>query len=181
MDDCIFEGGYSRPKQTRQQKRRGRRNLQTAELELDTAGQQRPETDDVLGSSAEELRASQEADPTLVAVRKAVSGAEDDRSSNYFKKDGLLYHRRKHAAGGAGEDSAVEQLVLPKKFRKAVLNLAHSVLQLAICMGKRKTADRIYCKGSTGRGCTAMWQATARAAQNARSCPEEKSAGFHSP
>ena len=161
MDDCIFEGGYSRPKQTRRQKRRGRRNLQTAELELDTAGQQRPETDDVLASSAEELRASQEADPTLVAVREAVSGAEDDRSSNYFKKDGLLYHRRKHAAGGAGEDSAVEQLVLPKKFRKAVLNLAHSV-PTAGHLGKRKTADRIlqrfhwpgvhrdvasYCKG----------------------------------
>ena len=94
-------------------------------MELDTAGQQRPETDDVLGSSAEELRASQEADPTLAAVRKAVSGAEDDRSGNYYKKGGLLYHRRKHADGGGGEDSAVEQLVLPKKFRKAVLNLAH--------------------------------------------------------
>ena len=97
----------------------------------------------------------------LVAVREAVSGAEDDRSSNYFKKDGLLYHRRKHAAGGGGEDSAVEQLVLPKKFRKAVLNLAHSV-PTAGHLGKRKTADRIlqrfhwpgvhrdvasYCKG----------------------------------
>ena len=47
-------------------------------------------------------------------------------------------------------------------------------LQLAIWGSvKRRTA---YCKGSTGRGCTAMWQATARAAQNARSCPEEKSA-----
>ena len=97
----------------------------------------------------------------LVAIREAVSGAEDDRSSNYFKKDELLYHRRKHAAGGTGEDSAVEQLVLPKKFRKAVLNLAQSV-PTAGHLGKRKTADRIlqrfhwpgmhrdvasYCKG----------------------------------
>ena len=32
MDDCIFEGGYSRPKQTRRQKRRERRDFQTAEL-----------------------------------------------------------------------------------------------------------------------------------------------------
>ena len=158
MDDCIFEGGYSRLKQTRRQKHRGRKNIQMAELE---AGQQRPETDYVLGSLAEELRASQEADITLVAVREAVSVAEDDRSSNYNKKDGLLYHRRKHAAGGAGEDSAVEQLVLPKKFRKAVLNLAHSV-PTAGYLGKQKTVDRIlqrfhwprvhrdvasYCKG----------------------------------
>ena len=129
MDDCIFEGGYSRPKQTRRQKRIEREGTSKRQncMELDTAGQQRPETDDVLGSSAEELRASQEADPTLAAVRKAVSGAEDDRSGNYYKKGGLLYHRRKHAdaCGGGGEDSAVEQLVLPKKFHKAVLNLAH--------------------------------------------------------
>ena len=74
-------------------KRRGRRNHQTAQLEPDTAGQQRPETDDVLGSSAEEIRASQEADPTLEAVRETVSVAKDDRSSNNYKKDGLLYHR----------------------------------------------------------------------------------------
>ena len=85
-------------------------------------------------------------------------------------------------AGGAVEDSAMEELVLPKKFRKAVLNLAHSV-PTAAHLGKRKTATA-YGKGSSGQACTAMWQTTARAARRMpETVPQEKSAEcywFHS-
>ncbi|KAL5486579.1 hypothetical protein EMCRGX_G019081, partial [Ephydatia muelleri] len=48
----------------------------------------------------------------------------------------------KQAAGGGGEDLDEEQLVLPKEFRKSVLNLAHSV-PTAGHLGKKKTVDRI--------------------------------------
>ena len=79
---------------------------------------------------------------TLAAVREAVVGVENDQSGSFFKKDGLLYRRRKQAAGGGGEDLDGEQLVLPKEFRKSVLNLAHSV-PTAGHLGKKKTVDRI--------------------------------------
>ena len=136
--------------------------------------QQIPEMDHVLELSVEELRAFQEADPTLTAVRGATSRSEkDDLTGIYFKKDGLLYHRR-NPAGRAGKYSTVEQLVLPKKCHKTALNLAHNVPK-AGHLGKQKTADSIlqrfywpgvhrdvtsYCKGcaecqklSRGKAC----------------------------
>ena len=105
------------------------------------------------------------------SIREIISRVEeDDRSGNYFKKDELLYHSRK-PAGGAGKDSAMEQLVLPKKFRKAVLNVAHCV-PTAGHLGKCKMAGCILQRFHWH---TAMWQATAKAAQNARSYPKGKS------
>ncbi|KAL5516201.1 hypothetical protein EMCRGX_G001479 [Ephydatia muelleri] len=142
LEEGIFEGGISRRKQTRREKRRGRKNFQMAESETTSVEQQKPEKDNILGASAEELTALQEVDPTLAVVREAVVGVENDQSGSFFKKDGLLYRRRKQAAGGGGEDLDGEQLVLPKEFRKSVLNLAHS-LPTAGHLGKKKTVDRI--------------------------------------
>ena len=64
----------------------------------------------------------------------------------------MLYRRRKQAAGGGGEDRDGEQLVLPKEFRKSVLNLAHSV-PTAGHLGKKKTAHsaEILLAGSVPR------------------------------
>ena len=140
----------SRRKQTRREKRRGRKNFQMAESEITSVEQQKLEKDNILGASAEELKALQEADPTLAAVREAVVGVENDQSGSFFKNDGLLYRRRKQAAGGGGEDLDGEQLVLPKEFRKSVLNLAHSV-PTAGHLGKKKTVDRILLAGSVPR------------------------------
>ena len=65
LDDAIFQGGKQRPTQTRSQKRQNRwehRLKECQDLPLDSF----PEI------SAEELKALQEADPTLRALRGMV-------------------------------------------------------------------------------------------------------------
>ena len=70
LEEGIFEGGVSRWKQTRREKRRGRKNFQMAESETTSVEQQKPEKDNILGASAEELKALQEADPMLQRSEK---------------------------------------------------------------------------------------------------------------
>ena len=70
LEEGILEGGISRRKQTRREKRRGKKNFQMAESETTSVEQQKPEKDNILGASAEELKALQEADPTLQRSEK---------------------------------------------------------------------------------------------------------------
>ena len=63
-------------------------------------------------------------------------------SGNYwfYEEDGLLYrhwHPREE-----GEELGIEQLIIPKQHREAVLRLAHEI-PLAGHLGKKKTVERI--------------------------------------
>ena len=94
-----------------------------------------------LDISAEELKALQESDVTLEAVRKAADGSPSTAGVGFFRRGGLLY-KRWAPPGRDSEDMAVEQLVLPLQCRKTVLELAHEI-PLAGHLGKDKTAHRI--------------------------------------
>ena len=83
----------------------------------------------------------QEGDESLAAVRKEAERGIRQAERGFFKKDGLIY-RRWMPPGRHEEELMVEQLVLPRKCRRVVLELAHSI-PLAGHMGKNKTAQRI--------------------------------------
>ena len=142
LSEGLFEGGRSRTRLTRRQKCQGRREHEAKEAVVEVTSP--APVIDILEISAAELRAHQEADPTLTAAREASGTVEGkgngDRVSRYYRRNGLLYHQA--PAGNGNEVEGVEQLVLPRQCRKTVLTTAHSI-PLAGHLGKRKTADRI--------------------------------------
>ena len=75
----------------------------------------------------------QEQDPQL---RKMEEG---DKTCRYYRKNGILF-RKGTPRGSQGEE--YEQLVVPRKYRAKVLQLAHSI-PLAGHMGRDRTATRI--------------------------------------
>ena len=87
----------------------------------------------------EDMERLQREDPSLETVRKAADQETSSNRASFIKKNGILYrvcaHRKEKA-------SAREQLVLPNKYRKLVLELAHSI-PLAGHLGKHITMDRI--------------------------------------
>ena len=90
--------------------------------------------------SAVELKVLQDKDETLVKIRRAADGHPCSAGPGFFRRDGLLY--RRWTPPGRGEESAVEQLVLPQECRKTVLELGHEI-PLAGHLGKEKTRQRI--------------------------------------
>ena len=90
--------------------------------------------------SAEELRALQEKDLTLSKVREAADGHPCSAGTGFFRRGGLLY--RKWTPPGRGEESEVEQLVLPQECRSTVLTMGHEI-PLAGHLRKEKTRQRI--------------------------------------
>ena len=94
----------------------------------------------ILDISADELRRLQEHDSTLADIRRMVAdGARKGEISEYFMRDGLLC--RRWAPHGRREFE-IEQLVLPKRLRRTVLELAHEI-PLAGHLGKEKTRRRV--------------------------------------
>ena len=89
-----------------------------------------------LDMSAEGLKQLQDEDETLTRVKEAANGHPNTAGVGFFKRDGLIY--RKWIPPGHGEEMSIEQLVLPKECRKAVLEVAHE-----IHLGKEKTRQRI--------------------------------------
>ena len=87
----------------------------------------------------EDMERLQREDPSLETVWKAADQETSSNRASFVKKNGILYrvcaHRKEEA-------SAREQLVLPNKYRKLVLELAHRI-PLAGHLGKHKTTDRI--------------------------------------
>ena len=87
-----------------------------------------------------ELKAFQEADPSLKAARE---GAEHGKSVNgvsfVVNHEGILH---RVVEPREGEVIAREQLVLPLECRNMVIELAYSI-PLAGHLGKHKTADRL--------------------------------------
>ena len=134
FDPSIFADIRERIPQTRRQKREERRKHAAAaggtgaERQLDQL-------------SAGELKALQERDETLDAVRRAADGEPSASGGGFYRKDGVIY-REWTAPRRDTEALTVEQLVLPVACRKAVLRLAHQI-PLAGHMGKNKTADRV--------------------------------------
>ena len=129
LDEELFQGGREKEKQSRRQKRANRqkhaerKNLHPLDL------------------SMQELKQLQGEDETLAAVRRGTEGEISPAGRGFFKKEGLIY-RRWTPPGRDEEEMAIEQLVLPQKCRKVVLELAHNI-PLAGHKGKNKTAQRI--------------------------------------
>ena len=132
LDDTIFQDGKHRPTQTRSQKRQDRREHRLKECPD-------PPVDSFPEISAEELKALQEAaDPiyTLEALRGMVGKEESEDGVIVKWRKGLLYR-----VGKEREMQTREQLVLPTKCRRVVMELAHSI-PLAGHLGEHKTTDR---------------------------------------
>lgn len=94
-------------------------------------GKQDPSTGDkksvanTLELSPGELRELQEKDDTLTKIREAADGHANSAGVGFFNRDGLVY--RRWTPPGRGEEYEIEQLVLPKACRKAVLALGHEI------------------------------------------------------
>ena len=85
-----------------------------------------------------EVERLQAEDPTLVAVRAASEGGAQTAGLCFFRRDRLIY-KWWEPPGCKGTELAVEQLVLPVRCRKAVLEVAHKI-PMAGHMGNTKTA-----------------------------------------
>ena len=82
------------------------------------------------------LRSMQKEDESLGSIREHA----EEGTQNFVEEDGLLY--RKWTRRDQGEDSSINQLVLPVKCRQDVLKIAHSV-PLGGNLGHKKTFNRI--------------------------------------
>ena len=90
--------------------------------------------------SAAVLKELQEKDASLAKIRKAADGHPNSAGIGFFHREGLLH--RRWTPPGRGEESEVEQLVLPQECRQAVLELDHEI-PLAGHLGKEKIRQRI--------------------------------------
>ena len=90
--------------------------------------------------SAAVLKELQEKDASLAKIRKAADGQPNSAGIGFFRREGLIY--RRWTPPGRGEESEVEQLVLPQECRQTVLELGHEI-PLAGHLGKEKTRQRI--------------------------------------
>ncbi|XP_048044029.1 uncharacterized protein LOC125266937 isoform X1 [Megalobrama amblycephala] len=90
----------------------------------------------------EELISAQHADETLQEMFSLAAGGGKETSSFYFFKDGLLC-RRQPVSLDTFLDPRI-QIVVPRTFHQAILQLSHQ--GLAGHMGVRKTYDRILRK-----------------------------------
>ena len=93
-----------------------------------------------LGVDEKDLRELQLEDETLGAVRESAKQPSNAGNYWFYEEDGLLYrhwHPREE-----GEELGIEQLIISKQHREAVLRLAHEI-PLAGHLGKKKTVERI--------------------------------------
>ena len=104
-------------------------------------------------------------DDTLTAVRQAADGHPCTAGIGFFKQDGLI-HRRWVPPGRDEKMGVAEQLVLPKRCRKAVLETAQEI-PLDGHMGKAKTSGSRG--GSTGLLCLKTLLSSAEVVSFARS------------
>eukprot|EP00731_Ephydatia_muelleri_P003291 Em0001g3291a len=110
-----------------------------------------------LGVDEKDLRELQLEDETLGAVRESAKQSSNAGNYWFYEEDGLLYrhwHPREE-----GEELGIEQLIIPKQHREAVLRLAHEI-PLAGHLGKKYHLQDIWgrkrqlsesCNDSTGR------------------------------
>ncbi|XP_072174277.1 uncharacterized protein [Diadema setosum] len=120
--------------ETRQQRREAARPLRA----LKVPGQ-------VATVTPDEFRQEQETDPTLDIIRRHVTSGEvkESRNGNTSKfkvKNGLMYREFHCISRGANDIS--DQLIVPEKFRRQILKLAHESI-MGGHLGANKTADKI--------------------------------------
>ena len=116
-----------------------RRSLNQQMGKQDSSENWKPRVD-ALELSADQLKKLQEKDDTLSKIREAADGHPNSAGIGFFKQDGLVY--RKWTPPRRGEGYEIEQLVLPKECRRAVLELGHEI-PLAGHLGVEKTRQRI--------------------------------------
>ena len=138
FDESLFSGGRQRRKKTRREKRMEKQRRSQLQVEVEEKKEDmytgKEARKHELDMSAEELKLSQALDPTLEDIRSAVKTRESTEGVGFFYKDDLLYRRWIPSRVDRGATSrsekmsmAVEQLVLPKKCRRKVMEMAHSI------------------------------------------------------
>ena len=90
--------------------------------------------------ATQEFQQRQEEDSTLGGVRAAADGCVSRAGSGFCRRNGLIF--RRWTPPGRGEESEVEQLVVPKECRRMVLQLAHEI-PLAGHLGNKKTRRHV--------------------------------------
>ena len=88
---------------------------------------------------AAKMKELQEQDFSLSEAREAARKAEGTKGE-WFYREGLLY--RRWTPRGRGEESEVEQLVLPKACRHVALVMSHDI-PIAGHLGRDKTRQRL--------------------------------------
>ena len=78
-------------------------------------------------------------DGTLQKVRAQVTD-EEELTTEYFKRDGVIYRRWNPA--GQGDKAVQDQIVVPRDYRMKIMAVAHSV-PMAGHLGRKKTTRRI--------------------------------------
>ena len=179
LDESLFTEGKERQKKSRREKRmeKKRRFQLEAEPEDDPGEDEAKELEKKseiqkheLDITTDELKNLQALDPTLGEIRSVVKVCESTEGVGFFYQDGLLYkhwiplhHQRGLASKREKRNMTVEQLVLPKKCRRKVMEMAHSI-PLAGHLGKKKTTDRVL------QRFIAEWCRTCDSCQKTSSC-----------
>ena len=170
FDDALFEAGNRKTKKSRSQKRRDRhahtRRIVSCVEPEEPPGMTGINYSHPLQFSAGEMKSLQEADNSLDTIKVAAKGHPCTAGIGFFQKQDLLY-RLWTPPGREGPSMAVEQLVLPVKCRKEVLQLAHSI-PLSGHLGKESDA---FSNASTGLHSTGMLLNTAGPVNNVRRRP----------
>ena len=158
LDESLFTKGQERQKKSRREKRMDKKRR----FQLETEPEDDREEDEAkelekkseiqkheLDITTDELKNLRALDPTLGEIRSVVKVHESTEGVGFFYQDGLLYKRwiplhlqRGLASKRENRNMTVEQLVLPKKCRRKVMEMAHSI-PLAGHLGKKKTTDRV--------------------------------------
>ena len=128
LDDSLFIGGREKKRLTRQQKR-VQALKRAQEIKLASSQHQKRLTE----LSRQELEEEQHADDSLDS---AWMDAEEGRDG-FTVKGGLLCHSSKDDWGDVRD-----QIVVPQKFRKEMMKLAHGS-HLGAHLGAKKTANKI--------------------------------------
>lgn len=102
------------------------------------------QTQDIAGISPTDFKNEQHADPSLASIRQfAIDGTTHQTANGRVKwhsRRGLLYRQFSSTKYQGGRN--FKQLLVPTKFRSAVLRLAHDSI-IGGHLGTRKTADRV--------------------------------------
>ena len=128
-DDIYIGDGKAR------KSRQARRQLKR-EYKKETEGKNEGSSWNKEAKGKEDLIRWQKADPTLDKIRAMVIQERGD----YEEHDGILYRNFKPNIGE--ETASILQLVLPKQYRRKVLEVAHDI-PLAGHLGRKKTLNRI--------------------------------------
>ena len=128
----FFPQVGDREKLTRSQKREMRRKHGLTRAK-DRPASERQDPDPELSVSQAALRQLQETDESLSAMQAI---ADDEENSTVFWDKGVLYRTSRNG------EQWINQIVLPKQYRRQVLQLAHSIPKSGH-LAKAKTSVRI--------------------------------------